>query len=84
MKVVCPAAAQLHVEKIVAVDGDCSMLPRELEWRTPLGPVLTMVFEIGVASRDSLSTGFCIAIAPLVLVTFATETLMRISVCRHV
>lgn len=34
MKVVCPPAVRRHVEKIIDVDGDYSMLPRELEWRT--------------------------------------------------
>ncbi len=48
MKVVCPAAARHHVEKIVAVGGDYSILPRELEWRT----LATRSGEAVFVSRD--------------------------------
>ena len=34
LKILCPAAARTHVEKVVPVDGGYEMLPPELAWQT--------------------------------------------------
>jgi hypothetical protein len=34
LKVLCPTAVCRQVERVVRVDGDYELLPRELEWRT--------------------------------------------------